>query len=190
MGKSMKIPKVSAVVDFETYLLMTMKLRVKMSHKEAQLEAKLAEQGMSVDDAQRVHDRIAHLLGDEASYFSNMKELMGADQEATWLKYNSVLWPGFEFKATAGADGVLESARYWHTRRDLPTVNSPTELPIWSMDVTEFTERFGPMNRRRKWSLFDDLLPAYEEYEFQWGEDNYGAGFSWGLFMFSAMSWD
>ncbi|BCI90794.1 hypothetical protein NIIDMKKI_60000 [Mycobacterium kansasii] len=58
------------------------------------------------------------------------------------------------------------------------------------MDVAEFTERFGPMNSGRQWSLFDKLLPAYEEYEFSWEGESYGAGFSWGLFMFSAMSWD
>ncbi|WP_245830089.1 hypothetical protein [Mycobacterium numidiamassiliense] len=169
---------------------MTMKLRVKMSHKEAELEAKLAEHGLSVDEAQRVHDRLALILGGEASYFQNTKKLMGADPAATSLEYTSVLWPGFYFKAIASEDGPLESARYWHNSRELADVESPIGLPIWSMDVTEFAERFGPMNGGRKWSLFDELLPAYEEYEFQWGEDSYGAGFSWGLFMFSAMSWD
>ena len=57
------------------------------------------------------------------------------------------------------------------------------------MDVTEFIEHFGPMRGDRQWSLFDKLLPAYEEYEFPWDGESYGAGFCWGLFMFSAKSW-
>jgi hypothetical protein len=85
---------------------------------------------------------------------------------------------------------MLESARFWHKRRDSPKVDSPTQLPMWSMDFTEFTEQFGPMTSGRKWPACDKLLPAYEEYEFSWAGESYGAGFSWGLFMFSALSWD
>ena len=187
----MNTAAVTAIVDFEVYLLMTMKLRIRMSHKEAQLEAKLAEHGFSVDDGERLHERVAEALADEASYFGNMKKLLGiADQDATSLEYSSVLWPGFDFNAIASEDGLLESARYWHTRRCSPTADSPIGLPIWSMDVTEFTQQFGPMRGSRRWSLFDKLLPAYEEYEFPWNGESYGAGFSWGLFMFSAKSWD
>ncbi|MEE6139954.1 hypothetical protein SKC41_26955 [Mycobacterium sp. 050128] len=182
--------RISAITDFEVYVLMTMKLRIKMSHKETQLEAKLNEHGLSVGDAQRVHDRVANELGGATTYFQNMKSLLGVDPSAISLRYSSVLWPGFEFKANATEDGKLESARYCHYKRELPHVDSPIGLPIWGMDLDEFAERFGPMKDGRKWSVFDELLPSYEEYEFQWGEDSYGAGFSWGLFMFSAMSWD
>jgi hypothetical protein len=182
---------VGAIVDFEVYLLMTMKLRIKMSHQELQMEAKLAEHGLSVVDAERIHEQVAQTLGDESSYFENMKTLLGiADQDATSVEYNSVLWPGFSFNATASGDGTLESARYRHTRRDSPSVDSPTQLPIWSMDVTEFAEQYGPLKSGRKWPVSDKLLPGYEEYEFSWAGETYGAGFSWGLFMFSAMSWD
>lgn len=182
---------VGATVDFEVYLLMTMKLRIKMSHKELQLEAKLAEHGLSVSDAERIHERVAKALGDEASYFGNMKKLLGvAEQDGTSVKYDSVLWPGFSFNATASEDGMLESARYRHTRRDSPSVDSPTQLPIWSMDVSEFAEQYGPLTSGRKWAVSDKLLPGYEEYEFSWAGESYGAGFSWGLLMFSAMSWD
>ncbi|WP_089025313.1 hypothetical protein [Mycobacterium persicum] len=170
---------------------MTMKLRIKMSHKEDQLAAKVADHGLSVDDAERIHERVAEALGDEASYFGNMKKLLGiADQDATSVEYSSILWPGFDFTAIASEDGFLESARYRHKKRNSPTAGSPIGLPIWSMDVAEFTERFGPMNGGRQWPLFDKLLPAYEEYEFSWEGASYGAGFSWGLFMFSAKSWD
>ncbi|OBF54897.1 hypothetical protein A5787_03910 [Mycobacterium sp. 852002-50816_SCH5313054-b] len=179
-----------AIVEFEVYLLMTMKLRISMSRKQAQLEAKLAEHELSVDDAERIHERIVEALGDEAAYFGNMKRLLGIlDQDALSLEYSSVLWPGFDFKAVSGAGGLLESARYWHRTRNPSSVGSPIELPIWSMDVTEFIEKFGPMRRGRQWPLSDKFLPAYEEYEFPWGGESYGAGFSWGLFMFTAKSW-
>jgi hypothetical protein len=180
----------TAVMNLEIYLLMTMKLRMRMSHKEAQLEAKLAEHGLSVDDAERVHVRIGEALGDKASGFESLKNLLGiAESDSPSLEYSSVFWPGFEFKAVAGKDGLLESARYWHARHDSSSVDCPTELPIWSMDVSEFTERFGPMRHGRQWPLFDELLPGYEEYEFPWNGESYGAGFSWGLFMFAAKSW-
>lgn len=180
----------SPVVNFEVHLLMTMKLRMSMSHQEAQLEAKLAEHGLSVSDAESVHQRVAGALGDEATNFENLKALLRiADLETSSLTYSSVLWPGFDFTAIAGADGLVESARYCHVRRHPSRVDSPIGLPVWSMDLTEFTELFGPMNRGRQWPLFDKILPAYEEYEFEWSGESYGAGFSWGLFMFSAKSW-
>jgi hypothetical protein len=119
------VPAVT-IADFEVHLLMTMKLRIKMSHKEAELEAKLAEHELSVASAERIHERVVDGLGDEAVYFANMKKLIKfAEQDATSLKYESVLWPGFTFKASADAHGRLESARYWHTRRDSPSVDSP-----------------------------------------------------------------
>ncbi|TDH48536.1 hypothetical protein E2F47_23465 [Mycobacterium eburneum] len=187
----MNSASVATVLDFEVYLLMTMKLRIKMLHDEAQLEAKLAEHQLSLDDGERIHERIAEALDDEASRFARMKNLLGiAEPGSVSVKYGSVLWPGFDFNATAGEDGGIESARYWHTRRDPSRASSPIGLPIWSMDVTEFTERFGPIVGSRQWPLFDKLLPAYEECEFLWDGQSYGAGFSWGLFIFSAKSWD
>lgn len=190
-GHPMNRSLVSAIVDFEVHLLMTMKLRIRMSHKEAQLQNKLTEHSISAGDAERIHERVTEALGDEASYFGNLKKLLGiADHDAASLEYNSVLWPGFDFNAIADEGGRLKSARYQHTKRDSPSVDSPIDLPIWSMDVGEFTEHFGPMRGGRQWSLFDKILPAYEEYEFPWDGESYGAGFSWGLFMYSAKSWD
>jgi hypothetical protein len=99
---------VGAAVDFEVYLLMTMKLRIRMSHKEFQLDTKLAEHGLSVGEAEHIHERVAETLGDEASYFQNMKKLLGiADQDAASFEYDSVFWPGFSFNATASEDGML-----------------------------------------------------------------------------------
>ncbi|ORV71048.1 hypothetical protein [Mycobacterium gastri] len=117
-----------------------------------------------MEDAELIHERIARALGDEASRYENMKMLLGvAEQDSAALRYNSVLWPGFDFKAIAGEDGVLESARYWHTRRDSGNVDSPIGLPAWSVDITEFSEHFGPMTGGQKWSLFDKILPGHEE---------------------------
>jgi hypothetical protein len=58
------------------------------------------------------------------------------------------------------------------------------------MDVTEFTERFGPMTSRRQWPLFDKFLPAHERHEFEWEGTRYGAAFSWGLFLFVSELWE
>lgn len=186
----MNIATATAILDFEVYLLMTMKLRMVSEEESKLLEAKLAEHGFSVVDAQRVHERVAKALGDEASYFGNMQKLLSiADQNATSLGYSSALWPGFDFNAIANEEGLLESARYRHTRRDSSTADSPIQLPVWSVDVTEFTERFGPMTGGHQWSLFDKLLPAHEEYEFVWNGEHYGAAFSWGLFLWVTKLW-
>ncbi|MGV7255022.1 hypothetical protein PJI20_01545 [Mycobacterium kansasii] len=180
---------VPSIVEFEVYLLMTTKLR--MVNKDARLlQAKLAEFGLSVSDAESTHKRVGEILGDNDSYFGNMKKLLGiADNGGASLEYSSILWPGFDFKAIAGEDGVLESARYWHTRRDSGNVDSPIGLSAWSVDITEFSEHFGPMTGGQKWSLFDKILPGHEEYEFQWGGERYGAAFSWGLFLWVTKLW-
>ncbi|KZS64626.1 hypothetical protein A4G26_27875 [Mycobacterium kansasii] len=185
----MNTSSVSEILDFEVHLLMTMKIR--MVNKNAKLlENKLAEHGLSVADAQRIHERVSEALGDEASRFENMKKLLGlGGQSSKSLEYSSVLWPGFDFTATASEEGVLESARYWHTRSDSSRVDSPTELPPWSMDIDEFTKQFGPLTGGLKWTLFDKLLPSHEEYEFPWNGERHGAAFSWGLFMFASKYW-
>ncbi|KZS65118.1 MAG: hypothetical protein K2X56_06085 [Mycobacterium pseudokansasii] len=179
----------AAITDFEVYLLMTTKLR--MIKEEARfLHAKLAEFGLSVSDAESTHKRVSETLGDKASYFQNMKKLLGvADSGVASLEYSSVLWPGFDFKASASEEGVLESARYWHMGRDSRSVESPIGLPTWSVDITEFAEHFGPLTGGQKWSLFDKLLPGHEEYEFQWDGERYGAAFSWGLFLWVTKLW-
>jgi hypothetical protein len=184
---AMNRASLAGILDYEVYLLMTMKLTI--FNEEAKLETKLSEFGLSFSDAERVYERVAETLGDEASHFENMKKLLGIDRDAPSVKYSSVLWPEFDFNAIAGKDGLLESAGYRHTRRDAPGVDSPIGLPAWSMDVTEFTERFGPMTGGRKWPLFDEILPAHEQYEFPWEGERYGAAFSWGLFLWVTKLW-
>ncbi|MEZ0350838.1 hypothetical protein [Mycobacterium sp. pR1184] len=187
----MKAASVQAVINFEIYLLMTMKMRMSMAGKKSLLEAKLAENNLTIDQANHIHNRVAEALGDEASRFENMKKLLGiVGPHSSSLQYSSVLWPGFDFTATAGDDGLLESAGYRHTRHDSPSVASPTELPTWTMDSAEFAKHFGPLTLRGKWPLFDEYLPGYEEYEFPWRGERYGARFIWGLFLSSSMYWD
>jgi hypothetical protein len=90
-----------------------MKLRISMSRKEAELQAKLAEHGFSMASAKSIHERVAGALDDEAASFENLKNFLGiADQNSTTLKYSSVLWPGFDFGATAGETECL-------SRRDI-----------------------------------------------------------------------
>ena len=180
----------NTIVNFEIYVLMTMKLRLKMSRKEDALAAKISQHGFSIDDAEHIHRQVSGALEEESTRFVSMKKLLGvADQGASVLTYASILWPGFDFNAIADGRGLLESAAYSHKCHQSTSVKSPTELALWSVDVSEFTERFGPMRRSRRWSVSDQLLPAYEEYEFLWDGESYGAGFSWGLLMFSSKSW-
>lgn len=187
----MTIPAHAALMEFEAYILMTMKLRMSMADKGAQLEAKLAEHGLSLRDAELIYQRIAENLSDENSRFENMKKLLGLTGAASAaLKYASIFWPGFEFGATADETGLLESAGYRHTTHDPARIDSPTDVPTWSMDIAEFGERFGPINLRGKWPLFHEFLPAYEEYEFSWNGEKYGARFIWGLFLSSSIYWD
>lgn len=187
----MNMSPTSKVVNFEVYLLMTMKIRMG-SEKEAKLlQAKLGEYGLSLPDAERIYETVAKALDGEASRFENMKKLLGiTDTACATVGYTSILWPDFDFKATADKDGRLESARYWHARGHFPNVDSPAELPTWSTDVTEFAANFGPMTNGDRRPLFDKVLPAHEGYEFLWNGERYGAEFSWGLFLYSAEFWE
>ncbi|MEE6139953.1 hypothetical protein SKC41_26950 [Mycobacterium sp. 050128] len=187
----MKATSAPGVIDFEVYLLMTMKMRMSMAGKESLLEAKLAEHKLAIEQANLIYERVSEALSAPASRFENMKKLLGiVSPEFSPLKYGSVLWPGFEFKATAGEDGGLEAAGYWHTRHDPLSVASPTEIATWSVDTAEFAKHFGPLILRGKWPLFDEYLPGYEEYEFPWRGERYGARFIWGLFLSSSIYWD
>jgi hypothetical protein len=131
-------------------------------------------------DAELTYQRIAEALGDEASRFGTIPKLLGVPASGSAsLTYDSVFWPGFEFNAIADASGRLESAGYSHAKRNPPHIESPTELPTWSVDITEFAEQFGSMKLRGN--------PAYEEYEFSWNGEYYGARFIWGLFLSSSI---
>ena len=180
----------SGVVDFEVYLLMTMKPRLSLADARGLFATKVTQAGLSLDVAGRIHHRISTALSEETSRFRDMKAVLGVDEEATSLRYSSVLWPGFEFCAHADINGGLASAGYTHSEQLAIEVESPTDLAAWSVDIPEFNERFGPVVQREKRPLFDDILPAYEEYEFSWNGDRYGARFLWGLFLSSSAYWE
>lgn len=138
-----------------------------------------------------VVNRIAEALNHEASRFRGLKALLEvADERVTSVSYRSLLWPGWEFSAHAKGSGGLESAGYTHVDNAAQCVESPVQLMPWSVDVREFDELFGPAVQREKRPLFDDILPAYEEYEFWWNGDRYGARFLWGLFLSSSAYWE
>ncbi|AMW19448.1 hypothetical protein [Mycobacteroides chelonae] len=178
---------IPAIIDFEVYLLITMKAR--LVNRQNFLEAKLSEFDISVDEALRVHAKVAEALGGRTSRFENMKAFLGVVSNSESLKYESVLWPEFDFSATANESGLLDSAGYIRTRGAFRSVNSPTELIPWSTDIAEFTHQFGPMVDGRRWHPTDKILPGYEEYEFLWKEDRYGVGFGWGLFLYASKYW-
>lgn len=179
-----------SILDFEAYLVVTMKYVV--LGNETNLTAKLAEQGLSFEDAERIHRRIAPLFDDESSRFQCLKHLVGAteDPEAQSLSYHSVLWPEFVFTATAANNGGIESAQYRRATGKAQKAAAPREQESWSMDVAEFAEAFGPVTSTVRKPLFDTMVPAHELLEFEWEGRDYGAAFSWGLFLHASMMWD
>ncbi len=187
----MKAVYPTAIRDFEVYLLMTMKPRLALADTQGLLDAKLAKAGISINGAKRISDRISQALSREASRFRDLKALLGvADEHVTSVSYISVLWPGWNFNAHANSNGGLASAGYTHLEHTALSVESPTHLAPWSVDIREFDEFFGPTTLRGNRSLFADILPAYEEYEFSWRGDRCGAGFLWGIFLTAARSWE
>ncbi|WP_234711875.1 hypothetical protein [Mycolicibacterium setense] len=183
------IQKTSGVPDFEVHQLMTMKWG--MIPKRVMIEWTLREYGVSLDDAERIHQQVAGLLEDESSRFENLKQVVGvAKNDSTSLIFSSVLWPGFEFTARRGTDGTLESARYRRAGGHVRPADSPGEQPPWSMDTSEFVEHFGPATLTQSYSCTDDVLPAHEVYDFEWNGRRYGAGFSWGLFLLAGQYWE
>ncbi|WKG04907.1 hypothetical protein [Mycolicibacterium sp. HK-90] len=183
------VRKPSGVPDFEVYQLLTMKWG--MIPRRAMIDWTLTEYGISTEDAQRIHQRVAGLLEDEDARFENLKQVVGvAKQDSTSLSFSSVLWPGFEFTAGVGADGLLATAQYRRAGGHPLPADSPGEQPTWSMDTAEFIEHFGPATLARRSSRTDDVLPAHEVYDFEWNGRRYGAGFSWGMFLLAGQYWD
>jgi hypothetical protein len=97
-----------------------------------------------VADAAAIHAQTADALGNEAGRFKTIKKLLGiADPESASIEYSSLLWRGFALIAIAGRDGLLESARYRRITSDSPSVDSPSELPTWSVDAPSFRNILG-----------------------------------------------
>ncbi|CQD16763.1 hypothetical protein A5731_16045 [Mycolicibacterium conceptionense] len=178
----------TSVLDFEVYLLVTMKYG--MLNRKAVLEAKLAEHGLSFGDAERTHRRIAELLANEPTQFESLRALIGAETQSNEvLRFSGILWPDFDFTAEPSSTGAIQSAGYQRARGRVVVADSPTEQPPWSMDAADFGRHFGPVTVGHQSSLFDDTLPAHEGHQFDWRGKQYGAGFSWGLFLFASLMW-
>lgn len=192
--------QISAVLDFEVYVLMTMKLRLSLTSdpaKKLRLQNKLAEHSLSVADGERIYDQMTATLVDEDSFFTNLRTFLGVNTNDQQVGFSSVLWPEFDFKAAIDNKGQLQSARYWHTRKSAvrSQFDSPRDVPTWSMDLEEFSEIFGPLNCALRHPIFYKVLPAYEEHQFDWTDErginrDYAAGFCWGLFNHAAENWD
>lgn len=183
----MNIGPDTSVLHFEVYALVTMKFG--MTNRESRMEAKLAEHGLSWGDAEAIGERMAQTVGGGSAFFSNWWALLGVGEESASVEFSSVLWPEFDFEAVAGPHGVIESAGYKRVRGRAPAADSPEGLPTWSVGVPEFAERFGPVALSFRSSLGENVLPAHEQYAFEWNGEQYAAGFSWGLFLFAAKLW-
>ncbi|MHC9296715.1 hypothetical protein ACRCUN_29980 [Mycobacterium sp. LTG2003] len=173
--------------DFEIYVLASMKLG--MLPKRADIDAKLSDYDLSLEAAESIGNRVVHDLGSNASRFPRLKAIVGADQSAISVRRTSVLWPQFDFTASGDENEILRSVRYEYVRGALPKVDDPTDVAPWSAGVSEFADRFGPLTLRDQSPPFQKYLPAHEHYDFSWNGDEYGAAFSWGIFLFSAKLW-
>lgn len=130
----MTTASINTIVNFEICVLMMTKLRLKIWRKEAALAAKLSQHGFPSDDAERIYRQMSGALEEESTRFATMKELLSAaDQGASVLTYNSVLWPGFDFTAIADNRRLLKSAAYSHNSRDSTIVRPPSWLSgVWT----------------------------------------------------------
>lgn len=181
-------PDIASVLDFEVYLLATMKYG--MLIREADREAKLAEHGLSFADAERIHRRVAELFDNKSTQFANLRALIGTEApEAASLTFKGILWPDYDFTATSDDSGAIRTAGYRRARGQATAAASPAEQPSWSMDVDDFTHHFGPASIGYHSELFDEVLPAHEGHDFEWNGRLYRAGFSWGLFLFASLMW-
>lgn len=174
------------VLDFEIYLLMTM--RFGLLDKRDEIEKKLSEHELSLEEGESIHGRMKNLFDDEQYFLSNLYKFLDIRHHSP-LSFNSMLWPGYDFAATMGESGRVDSARYRRIREVSREMQSPAELPPWCMDVSDFAAHFDGAILRQQYSLSDKFLPAHDYYEFEWNGDRYGAGFSWGIFLSAARLW-
>ncbi|MGH3723363.1 MAG: hypothetical protein ACRDUS_04450, partial [Mycobacterium sp.] len=66
----MNVAPVTSVIEFEIYVLVTMKFG--MINREARIEAKLADHGLTLHDAEAIAERVAQALGDESTFFNGL----------------------------------------------------------------------------------------------------------------------
>jgi hypothetical protein len=97
-----------------------MKRRLAKLGQGSYVDTRLAEQGYSVSDAERIHRDIAGALHDEALNSTACSIRRGAaSRDSAALTLNSVFWPEFEFISSAGDDGrpAARRARSWTSPR-------------------------------------------------------------------------
>ena len=153
-------------------------------------EAKLAEHGLSFGDAERIHQRVADELRYASTQFAKLQALLGLRADnGNPLSFQGILWPEFDFTATADSDGSIAAAEYRRARGEPVCAAAPTIQPPWSMDTVDFAHCFGPAKVISTSVLFDKYLPAQELHEFDWEGRRYGAGFGWGLFLSASRMW-
>lgn len=73
------------------------------------MEAKLADHGFTMRDAEAIAERVAQALGDEWTFFNGLTHGLAADADSASVGFTSVLWPEFDFEATRDANGVIQS---------------------------------------------------------------------------------
>ena len=143
-------------------------MKLGMIHREARMEAKLADHGFTMRDAEAIAERVAQALGDEWTFFNGLTHGLAADADSASVGFTSVLWPEFDFEATRDANGVIQSARHRRVRGRAPEADSPEDLLSWSVSVQEFADRFGPATLNYSSAFSEKVLPAHEHDKFEW----------------------
>lgn len=100
-------------------------MKLGMINREARMEAKLADHGFTMRDAEAIAERVAQALGDEWTFFNGLTHGLAADADSASVGFTSVLWPEFDFEATRDANGVIQSARHRRVRNRAPRLILP-----------------------------------------------------------------
>ncbi|UAK32114.1 hypothetical protein K8O92_31110 [Nocardia asteroides] len=159
------------VKDFEIHQLMRM--RCSDDVKLAKLEA----YGVTLQEAERIADKVSRMLPLGRQQFLKLQELIGVHAPgASTVRCVSAFWPQFEFVAEGTDFGAIGDAQFRRISGSPPAVDEPTELPPWSVTVDEFEELFGPLSEGEQW------LPN-SEYLFERSGRTCVAAFGWGLLL-------
>lgn len=103
----MDIAPVVSVLDFEIYVLVAMKFGT--INREARIEAKLADHGFTMYDAEAIAERVAQAHGDESIFFNGLTHGL-ADADSASVGFTSVLWRSSTLK-------LLATQTEWFSRR-------------------------------------------------------------------------
>lgn len=161
----------SGAIEFEIHQLLLMRC------SDSEKRDKLADFGISIQEATIISDRVHRKLHLGPEQFSNLKELIDAPSATTTsIRSRSSFWPQFDFIAESTNFGTIGPARYVRSGNMPTTVANPADFPLWSVTVDEFSQLFGPLQAVDSWY-------PNEEYVFDFDGQRYGVGFGWGLFL-------